>query len=145
MANIIYWKKTNVNKPNYNNIKLDNLLSIKVSGISRKMNKKDFTEAIYSYSNVNFGNHYNENNVSRIQEKFIDNEHHHRFIRGKFMMWYFIEFIRSVTKGVFDFNYLPKDCGYKIKHVDSNTFFRDAAVRCKIPITLELFVKDKLN
>lgn len=142
MANIILWKKIGVDRPQYNNISIDKLLSIDDNlEVKHQLSEEDFIKAIYNQSKVDLATHYNKNKIDTLKKEFISSKNHLRFTRGKYMTWYLKEFIKSLSQNLIELGYLNAGTKYKQKQIDGNRFSKDALVRCNIPISLKEFVK----
>ena len=146
MANIIFWKNSGVDRPQYNNINIDKLLSIDNNlEVKHKLSEVDFIKAIYNQSKVDLATHYNTNEIATLKNEFISSNNHLYFTRGKYMTWYLKEFIRSLSQNLIVLGYLNADTKYKQKQIDGSKFLKDALVRCKVPVSLKYFIELHLS
>lgn len=147
MANIILWKNSGVDRPQYNNINIDKLLSIDNNlEVKHKLSEDDFIKAIYNQSKVDLATHYNnKKEIATLKNEFISSNNHLYFTRGKYMTWYLKEFIRSLSQNLIVLGYLNASTKYKQKQIDGNSFLIEALVICKVPMSLKYFIESHLS
>lgn len=99
MAWIIYWKRLDL-KPQLNNIEMKHIFSVSTNGIQKNQNPKSsnsIEEYIHSQCHIELDNGVN---ISTIEDEFRKGNVHLRFVRGKYVFWFFIEFIKIINRDI---------------------------------------------
>ena len=130
MANIIFWKKDcNGVKANYNNIKLKGLYEFADCKINQIIDDEEYQKLIYKHANVDY-KYYNKEAVHKNHQEFIDKKHHYKYIRGKYIMWFFWMFCKTASKS---------------RTMDEHEFRDHATTRAVIPDSLKSFIEFNTN
>lgn len=99
MAWIIHWKRSGF-KPSLDNIQMKHIFYIKdgkLNQFPRPKNKSDVTEYIHSQCQIPVDKSFD---VSTIENEFKDDDLFLRFVRGKYVFWFFIEFVTTIHNDI---------------------------------------------
>ena len=114
-----------------------------LSKILRPKNKANIVQYIHHQCNLEITN---EESVAETAKKFEDDKHYKKFTRGKYLLWFLVEFCLSIYK---DYNILSF---VKIKKKPKmvTTLSKSNAIvligtRCKSPKTLKTFFENTIE
>lgn len=145
MANIIFWKISKISNTQYNNLNLCDFFNFTNCEISLIINGPDFTKRLYRQCRVNYSLHYNNIEVEKIKANLLESGLYLRFIRGKYILWFLENFIKSLASDVVNMGILEDGAKYKKHPINSSTFLNDSAVRSMTPTSLKRFVNEILS
>lgn len=140
MASIIYWRRHNIHV-NLNNILMKDLFYIQNGKlISKQSDIVDFVCRKYSISTPP------KNELDILLEDFLNNKYYAKFTRGKYLMWFFVEFCLSIYKHCCN---LP-ELGYNRPPKISLTLSQKNALiqiapRCPLPKSLGNFIEKNIT
>lgn len=145
MANIITWKRNN-RKACLNDIYMKHVFKITngvLSEISRPKNKENVVQYIHHQCNLEITN---EESVTEIVNNFKDNKHYKKFIRGKYLLWFLVEFCLSIHKNYNALSFVKIERKPKMTiNVSQSNAIVVIGTRCKIPPSLKSFFEDTVE
>ncbi len=145
MSNIILWKKKK-KKPCLNDIYMKHIFKIKKGFLSEilKPNKKlNLVVYIHEQCNLEISN---EDEVVPIIADFETKKHHHKFIRGKYLLWYLVEFCLSIFKDYDKLSFVSISNKPKaVVNLSQSNAVAQVAPRCKMPESLKLFFENTME
>jgi hypothetical protein len=145
MSNIIFWRKNGLNAC-LNDIYMKHIFSIKKGKVklnSRPKNKSDVVTYIHEQCNLSLCDQVEINKIAR---KFEEDLHFKRFIRGKYLLWFIVEFCNSIHRDC-----ISLDCVSILKqpkmvtNLSQSNGIVQIAPRCKMPSSLKLFFEGTLS
>ncbi len=138
MAWVIHWRRNDW-KPCLNDICMKHLFSIK-SGVLRKTPRPkdhpDWCSYIHGQCNIKLSN----DDISDVEREFRDADGPRRFIRGKYELWFLVEFCLSVRAGIGSLSATvtaPPKMKTSMGHQDAVVL---VAPRARIPESLKVFL-----
>ena len=145
MSNIIIWRKNN-KKVCLNDIYMKHAFRITngiLSVISRPKNKANIVQYIHHQCNLEITN---EDLAAEIAKHFENSEHYKKFTRGKYLLWFLIEFCLSIYR---NYNTLTFVKLKKKPRMVTTLSLSNAIIligpRCKIPKTLKTFFENTID
>ena len=139
MAWILHWKRSG-EKPYLNNIEMKHLFTCSCGKISLKRNpkgKNDVSEYIHTQCNIPYDRTIN---ISLVEKELRKSGKSLQLIRGKYLLWFLIEFALSVNKDIckiFSDIKSPPKVRVSISQSNGVVFI---APRARIPESLKLFL-----
>ena len=140
MANIIVWKRENINPAYYNQLKIRKLFKVQNGLLSQIGTNDDIIETLYKDSQVVFSK-YNktnmENVITELQEKCLT----HQIVRGKILAVFFILFCNSIHN---DFSTIGINKTNKGRQLNDNDIMEAIAPRARVPQSLDRFINNTI-
>ena len=145
MSNIIIWRKNN-NKANLNDICMKHVFQIRngyLKEISRPKKKENLIVYIHDQCNLRMTD---GNSIAEITEIFEEKKYYEKYIRGKYLLWFLVEFCLSIyrdynTLSFIEINKKPK----MVTTLSQSNAIVLIATRCKIPLSLKSFFKNTIE
>lgn len=145
MSNIISWRMEN-RKACLNDICMKHLFKIEkgvLLEISKPKNKESKIVYIHDQCNLEVNN---KESITEIVIAFEKEYHYRKFTRGKYLLWFLVEFCLSIHK---DYNNLPSVMITKkpkmVVSLSQSNAIAIVGLRCKIPKTLREFLENTIN
>ncbi|MGE4519930.1 MAG: DUF4435 domain-containing protein [Desulfobacteraceae bacterium] len=138
MAWIVHWKRSG-EKPCLNDIEMKHLFSLSQGKVTIQSNPKGkiIPDYLHGQCNIIYSNTIN---ISLIEQELRDNENILQVIRGKYLLWFFVEFALSIYKEINIFSsVLEKPPKMHVAVSQSNGVIFTAP-RARIPESLRLFL-----
>ena len=139
MANIIFWKRNNYKPANYNNLKIEDLISVKDCKVSLRHSREDMIRILYTQSNMPYEK-YDEMKVNSIVDEINATNLSSHILRGKYLSVFFVKFCNSLFDDYETLGYI-KNKGQKICVNDVITI---VAPRSRPPYSLLEFIKNNI-
>lgn len=143
MSNIIHWKKEGI-KANYQNFKLKDTHKIEKGKLHLKHDRTKILEILYTQSGVDL-ECCQEDCILQIEKLYTENNDYQDVTRGKFVLWFLVEFCESVYKEYADLDFAsiskPQKKGVNLSEANA---ILQAAPRCRIPSSLLSFLKNTI-
>lgn len=95
MANIIMWKRRSYNPANYNNLKIEDIITVKNGILSFKTSEEETIKILYTQSNVDCSKQ-DEKEVNNIVTEVSKKGLCKQIIRGKYLASFFVLFCNSI-------------------------------------------------
>ena len=145
MANIIFWKKNNI-KANLNDICMKHIFSVRRGFLERKSNPKghgNIIEYIHRQCNVQQANDTQYTNIAR---EFEEKAYYKKFTRGKYLLWFLVEFCLSVYNDCskLKFAEIKNKPKMTINMSHSNAIIL-IGTRAKMPLSLKCFFANTID
>lgn len=140
MAWILYWNRTG-NRPNLKNCDMGDLFSIQnghLLPIRTPNNAPSISHHLHKQCQVAMNSTVN---ISEFEEEFKKQDHYKRFVRGKYVFWFLVEFCITVhrdTVALFKNFSAPPKMHVSLSH---STGMALISPRSRIPATLREFMK----
>lgn len=139
MSWIIYWRRQG-KRPNLNNIQMKHMFKI-IDGEVQKVKKPKQANSFQEYIHAQCGFRYDSSiDISSIEQEIRNSEDIKKIVRGKYLLWFFVEFILSIQRSISKFstvlNSPPK---IKVSLSQSN-FIIFGGPRARIPDSLKTFI-----
>ncbi|KAA6314669.1 hypothetical protein EZS27_034750 [termite gut metagenome] len=142
MSSIIHWRKNNI-KASLNNIQMKHIFTIKEGVISVENHHKD--NIIYAHERCNITS-INESAINIISDAFNRNNNHKKFTRGKYLLWFLIEFCISIHRDYTSIKAISITTQPKMTvNLSQSNGIVQIAPRCKIPSSLKQFLEHKIS
>ena len=114
-----------------------------LSEISRPKNKENIVQYIHDQCDLEITN---EESVAETAKNFEDDKHYKNYIRGKYLLWFLVEFCLSIYK---DYNILPfveiKKKPKMVTTLSQSNAIVLIGTRCKIPKALKTFFENTIE
>ncbi len=128
------WLQRKGDKPSFNCIEIKDVLCMEKCNV-KTMNSTD----IVSYIERKWNTKIMIDEVLSVEVEFQDKNIDLRYIRGKYLMWYFVNFINNFHESCQE--YFPRlSKPRSIRKLDVNNAINDLGVRSKTPETLVDFI-----
>lgn len=138
MATIIYWKRKDLKRANYGNLKIKSLISLKNCIVSQSCTVDEMIRKLYIQSGVDYDEH-DQNVIDDIISEITENDLSKQILRGKYLATFFIEFCNSLYDNYANIGIISRDKGRKL---GANDIMDVVAPRSKPPRSLLLFIED---
>lgn len=137
MACIIKWRKDG-NKACLDNIEMKDIFSFSSGKIQIKKLSESQTEYIHKKCNIPLASN---NDLSQIEKEFKSNNHNKKFVRGKYLLWFFVSFCISIKNDWEKLNLTLKKPRRNVPFSFSNAI-QHIGPRAKIPASLNIFLEN---
>lgn len=140
MSWIIYWKRSG-EKPCLNDICMKHLFSVHAGKLQHNPNPKgneSFCDYIHSQCNIRYDSNVD---ISAVEDEFRESDRFKYFGRGKYMLWFLVEFALSVHRDIAELKLsVSKSPKMNISLSQSNGVLL-IAPRARIPNSLKSFLE----
>lgn len=139
MASILLWQKSNI-RACYNDIQMRHLFSIK-NGILEVKTRPNGNEdiIIYTHTQCNTGM-CDISSLNVISDKFVSELLYCRFTRGKYLLWFLVEFCLSIVRDYRKVSFVKIATKPKMKvNLSHSNSIIQIAPRCRMPSSLKHF------
>jgi len=145
MSSIISWRRES-RKACLNDIYMKHIFEVRNGALSETSNPKDKENIIvYIHEQCNLEMD-NKESIAEIATAFEKTGHYRKFTRGKYLLWFLVEFCLSIHK---DYSRLPFVVTRKkpkmVVSLSQSNAIAIVGLRCKIPKTLRGFLENTLN
>jgi len=145
MSNIIIWRIDN-KKACLNDIYMKHIFKINngiLSAISRPKNKDNLVLYIHDQCNLEITK---RNSVAKITREFEEKKHYKKYIRGKYLLWFLVEFCLSIYKDCKTLSFIEIEKKPKmVTTLSQSNAIILIATRCKIPLPLKTFFENTIE
>lgn len=144
MSSILYWHRNNLlkKKSGLNNILMKHIFSIEKGIVKLNANPNNKENIIvYAHEQCNI-NPINREIIALIAKDFEENNHYKKFVRGKYLFWFLVEFCISINKHcmTLDFISIVHQPKMAVNLCQTNGVVQ-IAPRCRMPDSLKHFLK----
>jgi len=145
MSNIVIWRKNNI-RANLNDICMKHAFRI-AKGHLEKISKPKGNENLVLYIHAQCNLQVtNEKLASDIAIEFEKNKHYKKYARGKYLLWFFVEFCLSIYKDYRNLAFVKIDNKpKKTTNLSQSNAIVLIAPRCRIPQSLKTFFENTIN
>ena len=145
MSNIVIWRKNNI-KANLNNICMKHAFRInmgRLKKIAKPKGCENLVEYIHAQCNLPMNN---EKLASDISIEFEKNEHYKKYTRGKYLLWFLVEFCLSIQRDYNKLGFVQIDNKPKMTtNLSQPNAIVLIAPRCRLPLSLKQFFKNTIE
>jgi hypothetical protein len=141
MAWIIYWKRMNYHT-SLDNIEMKHIFKIskgKLVQLPNPKGKKSIREYIHSQCKIKIDNSVN---ILAIEKEFTAKNQYKHFTRGKYLLWFFIEFSNSVHKDISKILPSVKESPKTHTNLCQSNGLVIVGTRTRIPKSLKVFLNN---
>jgi hypothetical protein len=144
MSHIIYWRINNMCAC-LDDIYMKHIFQIKNGNlikIDKPKNKLNEIEYIYGQCNLSI---QSSNELDMIHKDFVEKDLSRKFIRGKYLLWFVVEFCLSIQRDCLSLDFVKIEEKPKmVVNLSQSSGITQIAPRGRMPETLGLFLKNTM-
>ena len=145
MSNIVVWRKNNM-RANLNDIYMKHAFCITKGHLTKKSKPNgcdNLVKYIHTQCNLLVTN---EKSASDIAIEFEKNQHYKRYTRGKYLLWFFVEFCLSIYRDYKNLGFVKIDNKPKMTtNLSQSNAIVLIAPRCRMPLSLKIFFENTIE